>query len=394
VAEHRDEAEEHAATDEERIAEEVGQHDERGVEFASAAAAAAAAGQETEQRYARPDADRLSDEMLEEIARRSTGAKEAAFFDLDKTIIAKSSTLVMGRTFYRDGLISSSMVLKTLYAQVVYQLAGADHERMEQARHAALELTRGWDADRIRHLVRETMEETIAPLAYQEALDLIASHRRAGRDVWIVSSGGEEIVEPYSEFIGVREVIATRSGIDDEGRYDGTLEFYAYAGAKATAIRQIAEVRGYDLSRCFAYSRLHHRPADAVGGRPPHRGQPGQGAARRRRGDGLAGPGVRVAGTPARPAARRSNRQARPPPALVGAAARRGVRLALPHPRLRAAPGPPPAAGPGRRGHRCAAPGDAPTRRPRAARSTGHRGGPRGPVVARRPCAQALRAQV
>jgi HAD superfamily hydrolase (TIGR01490 family) len=254
VAEHRDEVEEHAATDEERIAEEVGQHDERGVEFASAAAAAASAGQETEQRYARPDADRLSDEMLAEIARRSTGAKEAAFFDLDKTIIAKSSTLVMGRTFYRDGLISSSMVLKTLYAQVVYQLAGADHERMEQARHAALELTRGWDADRIRHLVRETMEETIAPLAYQEALDLIASHRRAGRDVWIVSSGGEEIVEPYSEFIGVKEVIATRSGIDADGRYDGTLEFYAYAGAKATAIRQIAEVRGYDLSRCFAYT--------------------------------------------------------------------------------------------------------------------------------------------
>jgi len=261
VAAHRDEVEEHAATDGDQAAVGVVQPDEsaghsgdRSDQFATAAAAASVAGQETEQRYARPDADRLSARMLSEIGRRSTGAKEAAFFDLDKTIIAKSSTLVMGRTFYRDGLISSSMVLKTLYAQVVYQLAGADHERMEQARHAALELTRGWDADRVRHLVRETMEETIAPLAYQEALDLIASHRRAGRDVWIVSSGGEEIVEPYSEFIGVKEVIATRSGIDAEGRYDGTIEFYAYAGAKATAIRQIAEVRGYDLSRCFAYS--------------------------------------------------------------------------------------------------------------------------------------------
>ncbi len=220
----------------------------------AAAQAAAAAGQETEQRYARPDADRLSDEVLAAIARRSTGAREAAFFDLDKTIIAKSSTLVMGRTFYRDGLISSSMVLKTLYAQATYQLSGADHERMEQARHAALELTRGWEADRIRQLVRETMEETIAPLAYQEALDLIAAHRRAGRDVWIISSGGEEIVAPFGEFLGIEEVIATRSGIDDEGRYDGTLEFYAYAGAKATAIRQIAKVRGYDLTRCFAYS--------------------------------------------------------------------------------------------------------------------------------------------
>jgi HAD superfamily hydrolase (TIGR01490 family) len=213
-----------------------------------------AAGAETGERYARPGADHLSDAMLDDVRRRSTGATEAAFFDLDKTIIARSSTLVMGRTFFRDGLLSSSTVLKTLYAQAVYQLVGADHERMEQARHAALELTKGWEAERIRRLVRETMEEVIAPLAYKEALDLIAEHRRAGRDLWIVSSSGEEIVEPFSEYLGIRNVIATRSGIDDDGRYDGTLEFYAYAGAKATAMRQVAEVRGYDLAHCYAYS--------------------------------------------------------------------------------------------------------------------------------------------
>ena len=208
----------------------------------------------TEERYARPDADRLGAAALERVARRRTGAVEAAFFDLDKTVIARSSTLVMGRTFFRDGLLSSTMVLKTLYAQVVYQLVGADHERMEQARHAALELTRGWEAERVRRLVRETMHETIAPLAYQEALDLIAAHRRAGRDVWIVSSSGEEIVEPFADYLGVHDVIATRSGIDADGCYDGTLEFYAYGAAKATAVRQIAEVRGYDLERCYAYS--------------------------------------------------------------------------------------------------------------------------------------------
>lgn len=209
---------------------------------------------ETEERYARPDADRLSDEMLEEIAARRTGATQAAFFDLDKTIIARSSTLVMGRTFFKDGLISPVMVLKSLYAQIVYQLVGADHEKMEQMRHALLDLTKGWEADRIRRLVRETLEEAIAPLVYQEALDLIAEHRRAGRDVWIVSSSGEEIVEPLGAYLGINEVLATRSGVDEAGCYDGTLSFYAYAGAKATAIRQVAEVRGYDLSECYAYS--------------------------------------------------------------------------------------------------------------------------------------------
>jgi HAD superfamily hydrolase (TIGR01490 family) len=225
--------------------------------FKAAQVAAIAAGvsqAETGERYARPDADRLSDAALSRLGARRTGAVEAAFFDLDKTIIARSSTLVMGRTFFKDGLLTSSTVVKGLYAQAVYQLVGADHEKMEQMRHAALELTKGWEAERVRRLVRETVEEVIAPLVYREALDLMAEHRRAGRDVWIISSSGEEIVEPFGEFLGVRDVIATRSGIDADGKYDGTLEFYAYAAAKATAIRQVAEVRGYDLSRCYGYS--------------------------------------------------------------------------------------------------------------------------------------------
>jgi HAD superfamily hydrolase (TIGR01490 family) len=230
---------------------------ERADVVAAAAAVAAERGDEagrTEERYARPDADRLSDATLADIAARRTGAVEAAFFDLDKTIIARSSTLVMGRTFFKDGLISSSTVLRGLYAQAVYQLVGADHTKMEQMRRAALDLTQGWEADRVRALVRETVEEVIAPLVYAEALALIEEHRGAGRDVWIVSSSGEEIVEPFAGYLGVDEVLATRSGIDDEGRYDGTLEFYAYGGAKATAIRQVAAARGYDLRRSYAYS--------------------------------------------------------------------------------------------------------------------------------------------
>ncbi len=209
---------------------------------------------ETEQRFARPEADRLSERMLDEVRMRRSGAQQAAFFDLDKTIIARSSALVFSRTFMRDGLISTATVLKSLYAQAVYQLVGADHEKMEQMRHAMLDLTKGWEAERVRRLVRETMEEVVAPLVYREALELFEEHRRQGRDLWVVSSSGEEIVVPFAAYLGIHNVIATRSGLDDEGRYDGTLEFYAYSRNKATAVRQVAETLGYDLDRCYAYS--------------------------------------------------------------------------------------------------------------------------------------------
>jgi phosphoserine phosphatase len=49
-------------------------------------------------------------------------------------------------------------------------------------------------------------------------------------------------------------VVATQVGIDDEGRYTGEITFYAYAENKATAIRELAASRGYDLSASFAYS--------------------------------------------------------------------------------------------------------------------------------------------
>lgn len=210
--------------------------------------------EETEERYGRPDADRLSEATLARIGQRRTGATAAAFFDLDKTVIARSSTFVFGRTFMKDGLISTSTVIKGMYAQAVYQLVGADHGRMEQMRAASLELTKGWEADRVRRLVEETVEELVAPLVFQEALDLFAEHRKARRDIWIVSSAAHEIVAPFARHLGIHDVIATQSGVDDDGRYDGTLDFYAYAANKATAIRQVSEVRGYDLAASYAYS--------------------------------------------------------------------------------------------------------------------------------------------
>lgn len=180
--------------------------------------------------------------------------RQAAFFDLDKTVVAKSSTLAFGRPLYKEGLISPSIVIKGAYAQLAYQLLGANEGRMEKSRVALLELTKGWNAERVQSLVRETLQEIIDPLIYQEALDLFEEHRRQGRDLYLVSSSGEEVVKPLAEYLGVPHVIATRPGIDEDGNYDGTLDFYCYGQNKAVAIREEAEARGIDLDASYAYS--------------------------------------------------------------------------------------------------------------------------------------------
>ena len=72
----------------------------------------------------------------------------AAFFDLDKTIVAKSSVLAFGRPFYREGLLSKSAIVKSMYAQIVYMMVGADESKMEEIRESMLALTRGWQQSR------------------------------------------------------------------------------------------------------------------------------------------------------------------------------------------------------------------------------------------------------
>lgn len=180
-------------------------------------------------------------------------ARAAAFFDLDKTILAKSSSLAFAKPLYEGGLIGRSAVLKSAYAQLVYLAAGADHEQMERMRVYLSELSRGWDVEQVRSVVAETLDGIMDPIVYQEAVRLIAEHQAAGRDVIIISSSGTEIVEPIGARLGVDKAIGTQMAIED-GKYTGDILFYAYGPGKAEAMRALAAEEGYDLAESYAYS--------------------------------------------------------------------------------------------------------------------------------------------
>jgi HAD superfamily hydrolase (TIGR01490 family) len=177
----------------------------------------------------------------------------AAFFDLDKTIIAKSSTLAYGPSFYRNGLISRGDAVRGAVAQLLFTRHGASHDRMEQIRAQVSQLCRGWPAERVREIVARHLDELIVPYVYDEARALLDAHRAAGEDVIIVSTSGDEMVSPIGALLGAALVIATRMEIA-EGCYTGHIEFYAYGPAKAERVRELARERGYRLADCSAYS--------------------------------------------------------------------------------------------------------------------------------------------
>ncbi len=178
----------------------------------------------------------------------------AAFFDLDKTVIAKSSALAFGRPFYRDGLISRRDVVKSAYAQLMFRLGGGgDEQAMTRTRDYLAALCKGWRVEQVQQIVAETLTELIHPYVYAEAALLITEHQAAGRDVVLVSASGEEMVRPIGALLGITDVIATRMSIVD-GRYSGEVEFYAAGPSKVLGVEELAAARGYDLAECYAYS--------------------------------------------------------------------------------------------------------------------------------------------
>lgn len=178
----------------------------------------------------------------------------AAFFDLDKTVIAKAAMVAFGGHLRRRGLVNRRTMVRAVAQHLVFLYLGADEGRMAKMREATLAVTKGWDRDEVSEIVRETLLETVEPLIYAEALDLMDDHREQGDAVYLVSASPEEVVEPLAELIGADGAIASRADVDEQGRYAGTMAFYNAGSAKVDAVAEIAEREGFSLADCTAYT--------------------------------------------------------------------------------------------------------------------------------------------
>lgn len=97
--------------------------------------------------------------------------RTAAFFDLDKTVIAKSSVLAFSRPFFNQGLLNRRAVLKSSYAQSLFQMSGADHDQMDRMRSYVTSMCAGWDVEQVRAIVAETLYDIVDPLVFAEAAE-------------------------------------------------------------------------------------------------------------------------------------------------------------------------------------------------------------------------------
>ena len=183
-----------------------------------------------------------------------TGHRAAAYFDLDKTILATSSTWALGTPMRRSGLISSRALAHGLIAQIPYLLVGAGAQRSSSLmEHLAL-MSAGISRRDLVEVVEGALTTAIEPAVYAEALDLIEGHRRAGHDVVVVSASISEMVTPIARLVGADRAVATHMEVGEDGLFTGRISRSMLHSEKVVALREDAAAHGIDPARCWAYS--------------------------------------------------------------------------------------------------------------------------------------------
>jgi HAD superfamily hydrolase (TIGR01490 family) len=182
------------------------------------------------------------------------GGQQAAFFDLDRTLIAGSSAFTFAIAAWRADMVPTRQFTKDALGAIAFKLRGdSGDDNVARIRERMLHAVTG-SAQQDLVALNETILPKLLDKVRPEAKKLLESHHRRGHSTYIVSAAPVEIVEPLAQALGMTAGIGTRALVDD-GMYTGELAGpFCYGAGKVEAIEEVAHWEGFDLSRCYAYS--------------------------------------------------------------------------------------------------------------------------------------------
>jgi HAD superfamily hydrolase (TIGR01490 family) len=180
--------------------------------------------------------------------------RAAAFFDLDKTLMAGSSGMQFARVAAQQGIVSRRLLAGWGVEHLRYRLRGTTDQRTGDVLRVARELMRGLSAQRVERMGPAVMT-AILPRVYPEMLAEIHAHQDAGRPTFIVSAAGNDVVESLARVLGMEGGIGTRYEVDAKGCFTGRFDGpFVYGPGKVEAMQDFAARHGIDLGASYAYS--------------------------------------------------------------------------------------------------------------------------------------------
>lgn len=190
---------------------------------------------------------------MSDVSTTAPTGPSAAFFDLDRTLIAGSSVFALAIAARAAGLVPTRQFAADAVAALTFKLRGISDDKSDGVGRRVLGAVAGVRQDDLLALNAEVLPKLLGRIR-PESRRLLDLHRHAGRATYIVSASPIEIVEPLARALGMTAGVGTRSLLVD-GVYTGELDGpLCYGPGKLAAIEQVARLDGLDLARCYAYS--------------------------------------------------------------------------------------------------------------------------------------------
>ena len=178
----------------------------------------------------------------------------AAFFDLDRTLMAGSSGMHFGRAAFRTGMVGRRRLLRWGVDHVRFRLRGSTDERTDELLREVKELLTGVAERDIARMAPDLLAG-ILPRIYPQMLDEVRAHQDAGRPTFIVSAAGNDLVKALAAVLGMEGGIGTRWAVGPDGKYTGEMDGpFVYGKGKVEAMRRFAAKHDIDMDASFAYS--------------------------------------------------------------------------------------------------------------------------------------------
>jgi HAD superfamily hydrolase (TIGR01490 family) len=180
--------------------------------------------------------------------------RAAAFFDLDRTLMAGSSGQPYARAARRAGWLSRRQMARWAIDHLRFRLRGANDEATARVLAEARELLKGVRAVDVQRMTPEVLE-AILPRVYPQMLREVHDHQDAGRATVIVSAAGQGIVEVLAYVLAMDAGIGTPYEVGPDGFFNGRLSGpFMYGEGKVEAMREFAGREEIDLTESWAYS--------------------------------------------------------------------------------------------------------------------------------------------
>ncbi len=189
-------------------------------------------------------------QLVSEIEGTAPGPGTAAFFDLDRTLIAGFSA----QDVLLERALAGDFAMHSLFEAVgsALEYGTGRIEFVEFVNRAARDLAGRPEADNLA-FGQKVFDKRVAQRIYPEARALVEAHRRRGHTLAVVSSATPYQAEPVARDLGIEHVMCTRLEVEN-GICTGRVAEACFGPGKAAAAKRLASERDIDLARSFFYS--------------------------------------------------------------------------------------------------------------------------------------------